>query len=105
MTETEDSTPKIKFSKKMLARETVKFAARSGVKLVIGTAIAQIVPTETKAQKARVAVGTYVLSSMVADQANTWAHREFDEFCDTAETLLNKIKSEKPKSDSATPTE
>lgn len=62
------------------------------VKTVVATAITNLVPTETKAQKAQVFVGTYVLSSMVAAEAKTYVYNQLSEYSDS----FKKMKSETP---------
>lgn len=79
MTESETSKFTMpKFTKRGAANFGVKVIASTSVKLIVGTAIAQMVPTETKAQKAKVVVGTYVLSGIVTDAAKSWAVDELD---------------------------
>lgn len=67
------------------------------VRGVVATAIANVVPTETKTQKAQLFVGTYVIAGMVRKHAKEYASVEFDEWCEIFNTVKNLNK--------ATPTE
>lgn len=96
---------KIKITKLGVAHFTVGFIASTSVKLVVGTAIAQIVPTETKAQKAKLAVGTYVLSGIVQDHARAWARDEFDSKLNLVKRLKTTIEAELEKEMAKTQTE
>ena len=60
---------------KLVARVVVSFS----VKAVIATAIASVVPTETKTDKVKVVVATFVLSNLVADAAKTWTNDHIDD--------------------------
>lgn len=104
MTESEKTVTKT-FTKMKAAHIAVRFAASTSVKMVIGTAIAQYVPTETKAQKLKLCVGTYVISGMVSDAAKTFASRELDEAVELASILIQKIKDDAPKTANDNPTE
>lgn len=91
---TENPTPKHKLTKMGVAHGVVRFAAATSVKMIVGTAIAQIVPTETKADKAKVIVGTYVISGIVSDAAKTYASNELNDFVEMASILKHKLKGD-----------
>jgi hypothetical protein len=67
------------------------FVASTSVKMVVATAISTYVPTETKTQKAKVAVGTYVLSGIVASRAKQFAHDEIDDLIESFEAVKNFV--------------
>lgn len=97
--QTETPTSKPKLTKMAVAHGAVRFAASTSVKLIIGTAIAQVVPTETKVQKAKVIVGTYVLSGIVSDAAKNWASSELDDTLEFASTIISTVKGAKSTSE------
>lgn len=92
MTENETSIPKRKLTKMVAAHGVVRFVASTSVKMVIGTAIAQYVPTESKAQKAKLIVGTYVISGMVSDAAKTYVSKELNDFVELVTPIVDKLK-------------
>jgi hypothetical protein len=106
MTETKtDKFSLPKFTKRSVANLGVKVIASTSVKLIVGTAIAQMVPTETKADKAKVIVGTYVLSGIVTDAAKSWAVDELDSKIKLVALVKNLVQQEieKSKNQSETP--
>lgn len=106
MTETETKKFTLpKLTKRGVANYGVGFIASTGVKLVVATAIAQVVPTETKTDKAKVAIGTYVLSGIATDAAKSWARDELDSKIKLVTLVKNIVKQEiqKEKDKSETP--
>ncbi len=104
MTEPETPTPKFKLTKMVAAHGVVRLVASTSVKLVIGTAIAQFVPTETKVQKAKVVVGTYIISGMVQDAAKTYVSNELNDLVEMASVIKAKLKERETKTDPDTDT-
>lgn len=60
------------------AKTIVKFVAGRSVSVTVATIVHQNVTTETKAQKAQVAVGAYVVSEMVAAKTRDYVGDRFD---------------------------
>jgi hypothetical protein len=86
-------------SKLATAKTVTSFVVGFSVRAVIATAVVNLVPTETKAQKAQLFIGTYVVSHMVADHAKTYASDQFDEYV----ALYRKItKSDKAATETVT---
>lgn len=92
MIESDTTIPKLTLTKMGVAHGFVRFAAATSVKMIVGTAIAQIVPTESKADKLKIIVGTYVLSGIVSDAAKTYASKELDEAVELLTLLKQKLK-------------
>lgn len=105
MIETEIPAEKPKLTKMGIAHGAVRFAASTSVKMIVGTAIAQVVPTETKAQKAKLVVGTFVISGIVSDAAKTYASKELNEAVELFTELKQKVQSEKTATENDNPTE
>lgn len=84
---------------KLPKRSTVKFVAKAvaatSVKMVIATAIAQTVPVESKQDKAKLFVGTYVIGGMVAEAGKTHIGNQVDSAYDTVETIKKMIADSK----------
>lgn len=86
------------FSKRGIA----KFVVRSSVKFVVAGAISNIVPeAETKIQKVKLFVGTYVIADMVARNTGTYVEEKIDGWKQDIQELremIKKIESETPNS-------
>lgn len=101
----------LNLTKKDVAFGVTQFAVGTSVKLVVSTAIASLVPTETKTQKVKVAIGSYVISSMVVNQAKAHSAEKFNKLTKAASALKKQFKdavdeAEKPSEDKTeTPTQ
>lgn len=74
----------------------VRFVARRSVKVVVAATVAQFVPVaETRAQKVQIAVGTYVLSDMVATAASKHVAAEFDDWVDVVKKVKSTVTNQK----------
>lgn len=78
-----------KVTPKVVAHGAVRLIASVSVKMVVCAAIAQVVPTETKADKAKLAVGTYMLSGIATDAAKNYASKQLDHYLGYANLAIS----------------
>lgn len=78
----------------------VKFVARSSVKFVVAGIVSSLVPEpETKIQRVKVAVGTYVIAGAVAKSTLPFVEDKFDELKKDFREIraaIKKLESEQP---------
>lgn len=76
-------------NKLKVAKSATKLVVYRSVGFVVASAIANLVPTETKTQKIELIVGSNVIGAIVADKGSDWVDKKFVEAAD-AYTRLKK---------------
>lgn len=59
---------------------TTRTIAKHSVKIVITGIVTSLVPTETRKQKIEVAIGTYIICSLLKDKVGPWSDAKFEAF-------------------------
>lgn len=75
-----------------------RFAVGASVKFLVTSAIVSLVPAETRVQKAKVAIGGYALSGVLADRAKQFITDDIEEkyqFCREVYAYSQKIRAPK----------
>lgn len=102
MTEIEPEKKAFDLKKHITPRGAAKFVVASSVRFVIVSTVTTLVPAESKTDKVRLIVGSYVIASMVADKAKSYISDEIDEFLELkdefkkAEAELEQTESDVP---------
>lgn len=71
-----------------------RWFAGSSVKFIVTTTIVSLVPAETKIQKAKILVGSYVISGLIADKAKDYIEEDLTEkieFCSSVLAYAKKL--------------
>lgn len=71
-------------------KKIVRLVVGVSVRFVIATAITQLVPADSRTQKVKLIIGSYVIASIVADKAQDYIDGEYDDLSET----LSDLKSE-----------
>lgn len=80
--------------KTALARTVVGLIAGRSVGNVVTRATKNLVLPSNRIEKIELAVGTFVLSGMVASKAIAWTHEQFDETVDAFRAFTNRTEEE-----------
>lgn len=64
------------FSKKRV----VRWVATNSTRFVVAGAINAVVPADTKVQKVRRAIGSYIIAELVVEQVRKYVDKEYDDF-------------------------
>ena len=71
-------------------KKIVRFVVGASVRFVIATAITQLVPADSRTQKVKLIIGSYVIASIVGDKAQDYIDGEYDELSE----IISDLKSE-----------
>lgn len=84
-------------------RNIAKFVVASSVRFIVSSAISTLVPAETKVQKTKVFVGSWIITGIVAEKAASYFDKELDEFLDVAKDDKEEIENNEIETDIPTP--
>jgi hypothetical protein len=90
MTETDILKPSKLFTPKNVAR----FVVGNATRFVVTATIASLVPAETKLERVKLAVGSYVIASIVADKAKDYIGQEIDDVTELWNSVKGQFSSE-----------
>lgn len=74
------------------AKMVARFVVGSSVKFVVASTITSLVPTDNRKDRIKVAIGSYVISCVVADKAKAYVCDEIDETIDFYKKVLEQVK-------------
>lgn len=87
-------------------KKFAKLVVSSSVKFVVTSTIVSLVPTETRLQKGKLLVGSYVLSGILADKAKDYISDDLDKKFQYAREVLvyaKKLSAKQDETDTVNP--
>lgn len=96
MSETEVLAPeqtKSRFKIKITPRGVAKFVVASSIRFVVTSTLTALVPVDSKTEKVKLAVGSFVLSELLAEAAKNYIDGEIDDLTEVMDTAMNQLKT------------
>lgn len=88
--------------KQITPKGVAKFVVASSVRFVVTATITALVPVDSKTDKVKLFVGSYVIASIVADKAKSYISDEIDDITETV-TEIVQAQASMTKTDTPNP--